>query len=97
MTKILILIILVGTTLSPIQTAQEISDAQKKEFIELLKTLPSKGEFYTEEAGRRAGPYLPAKRLFCWIHQQENYYALFHKERWVALSTSRFRLTDGRF
>jgi len=59
MTKILFLIILVGITLSPIHAAQEISDAQKKEFIELLKTLPSKGEFYTEEAGRRAGPYLP--------------------------------------
>ena len=41
------------------QTGQEVSDAQKKEFIELLKTLPSRGEFYTEEAGRRASPYLP--------------------------------------
>ena len=59
MTKISILIILVGITLSPIQTAQEISDAQKKEFIELLNTLPTKGEFYTEEAARRAAPYLP--------------------------------------
>lgn len=59
MTKILISIIIVALTLSPITAAQEISDAQKKEFFELLKTLPSKGEFYTEEAGRRAGPYLP--------------------------------------
>ena len=32
------------------QTANQISDAQKKDFIELLKTLPAKGEFYTDEA-----------------------------------------------
>ncbi len=38
---------------------QNASDAQKKEFIELLKTLPTKGEFYTEDAIRKAGPYLP--------------------------------------
>ena len=58
----------VALTLIPIQAGhslfyaqgrQEVSDAQKTEFIELLKTLPSKGEFYTEEAARRAGPYLP--------------------------------------
>jgi len=55
-------------TLTPIQAGHsffnpqgrhEVSDAQKREFIELLQTLPSKGEFYTEEAARRAGPYLP--------------------------------------
>jgi hypothetical protein len=37
----------------------QISDAQKNEFIELLKTLPHKGEFFTEEAVKRAAPYLP--------------------------------------
>ena len=35
---------------------QDASDAQKKEFIELLQKLPPKGEFYTEEAA--AGPAL---------------------------------------
>ena len=41
------------------EVGQDVSDAQKKEFIELLRTLPSKGEFYTEEAARKAAPYLP--------------------------------------
>lgn len=63
-----LVLILLALTLTPIhaghsvvypQGRQEVSDAQKTEFIELLKTLPSKGEFYTEEAARRAGPYLP--------------------------------------
>jgi WD40 repeat protein len=40
--------------------AQDSSAAQKKEFIDLLKTLPTKGEFYTDESIRRATPYLPA-------------------------------------
>ncbi len=66
MTRSFVLFVL-ALSLTPIQAAdsflnmpggQEVSDAQKTEFIELLKTLPSKGEFYTEEAARRAGPYL---------------------------------------
>ena len=63
-----LLIIILALTLNPIQVGhsvldmpagQEVSDSQKREFIELLKTLPFKGEFYTQEAARRAGPYLP--------------------------------------
>lgn len=63
-----VLIIILALTLTPIQAGhsicdvqvgQEVSDAQKREFIELLKTLPFKGEFYTQEAARKAGPYLP--------------------------------------
>jgi DNA-binding beta-propeller fold protein YncE len=46
--------------LVPAPAAQDASDAQKKEFIEVLKTLPTKGEFYTEEAVRTAAPFLPA-------------------------------------
>jgi hypothetical protein len=46
--------------LTPYQTAAtEISDAQKKDFLNLLKTLPHKGEFFTDEAIKTAGPYLP--------------------------------------
>lgn len=46
--------------LAPYQpAANQVSDAQKREFIEFLKTLPHKGEFFTEEGVRRAGPYLP--------------------------------------
>ena len=41
------------------QTAQEPSTAQKKDFIELLRALPVQGEFYTEDAIRRASPHLP--------------------------------------
>ena len=46
--------------LSPYQTAAtHISEAQKAEFIKLLKTLPSKGEFFTDEAAKAARPFLP--------------------------------------
>jgi hypothetical protein len=37
---------------------EKISDLQKKQFVELLKTLPVKGEFYAEESERKAAPYL---------------------------------------
>src|SRR5437773_11144948 len=37
----------------------QVSDTQKKDFIELLKALPHKGEFFTDEAVTKAGPYLP--------------------------------------
>ena len=44
----------------PMQTpANQISEAQKKQFVEVLKTLPHKGEFFTEDAVKTAGPYLP--------------------------------------
>lgn len=45
--------------LTPSQASSQISEAQKKEFIESLKTLPHKGEFFTDEAIEKAGPYLP--------------------------------------
>jgi len=44
---------------APALGIQEPYGAQKGEFIELLMTLPTKGEFYTEEAIQKAGPYLP--------------------------------------
>jgi|ERR1043166_123272 hypothetical protein len=39
--------------------AAQVSEAQKKEFLTLLKTLPHKGEFYTDDAIKAAAPYLP--------------------------------------
>ena len=39
--------------------AQDSSAAQRKEFLELLKSLPIKGEFYAEESIRKVTPYLP--------------------------------------
>jgi hypothetical protein len=45
--------------LAPVQVRDQTSHVQKQEFIELLKTLPLKGEFYTDDAIKKAGPYLP--------------------------------------
>lgn len=44
---------------APGQGSDQFSDVRKKEFIDLLGTLPRKGEFYTDEAVAKAGPYLP--------------------------------------
>jgi len=44
--------------LTPPQAASEISQTQKREFIQLLKSLPHKSEFFTDEAIQKAGPYL---------------------------------------
>ena len=46
--------------LTPLQTAGQVSETRKREFIELLRTLPRKGEFFTDESVKKAGPYLPA-------------------------------------
>ena len=46
--------------LAPQQSgATQVSDAQKKDFLNLLKTLPHKGEFFTDDAIKTAEPYLP--------------------------------------
>lgn len=53
-------ILLVLLVFTPLQTPDnQVSEAQKKQFIELLKTLPHKGEFFTKDAASTAGPYLP--------------------------------------
>ena len=41
------------------QGSDQFSDERKREFIDLLRTLPRKGEFYTDAAVVKAGPYLP--------------------------------------
>jgi len=38
--------------------ATPVTDAEKKEFLELLGKLPARCEFYTDEGVTRAGPYL---------------------------------------
>ena len=54
------LILLMFLALTPQQSAtSQISDAQKKDFLNLLKTLPHKSEFFTDDAIKTAGPYLP--------------------------------------
>ncbi len=60
------------STFAIAQTANQISDAQKKDFIEILKTLPVKGEFYTDEAIDKSQRYLPV--LFALTEKDiENY------------------------
>ena len=39
--------------------ATTISDRQKKDFVKLVRTLPHRGEFFTLDAIKTAGPYLP--------------------------------------
>ena len=45
--------------LAPSQASDQISDLRKQEFINLLRTLPTKGDLYTDEAVLKAGPFLP--------------------------------------
>ena len=53
-------ILMMLLVLTPQQSAaNQISDAQKKDFLNLLKTLPHEGEFFTDDAIKTAGPYLP--------------------------------------
>jgi hypothetical protein len=53
-------ILLMLLVLTPQQSpASQISNAQKKDFLNLLRTLPHKGEFFTDDAIKTAGPYLP--------------------------------------
>ena len=58
-----------------VQVSQEVSGDRKREFLELLKSLPFKGEFYTREAGRKAAPYLPV--LFSLTEQDTEKYDLY--------------------
>jgi len=53
-------ILLMLLVLTPQQSpANQISEAQKKDFLNLLKILPHKGEFFTDDAIKTAAPYLP--------------------------------------
>ena len=45
--------------LFPVQGSNQVTDRQKQEFINLLGTLPTKGEFYTDEAVIDATAYVP--------------------------------------
>ena len=45
--------------LAPVQGERSVTVAQKQEFIALLKSLPTKGEFYTDESVRRSLSYVP--------------------------------------
>lgn len=44
-------------SLSPCFADQEVTAAEKKEFLKLLAGLPTRGEFYTEEAVEKAIPH----------------------------------------
>jgi len=53
------LVLLTLLVLMPGQATNKISDQQKQEFIMLLQSLPTKGEFYTAESVEKARTYLP--------------------------------------
>lgn len=72
MTTAFLMLLLV---LTPWQVTSKVSDAQKQEFIKLLHELPVKGEFYTDEAIRKATPYLPV--LFALTEQDIKEYDVY--------------------
>jgi hypothetical protein len=49
--------LLVALALGQAQPEKAVTDAEKKEFLEVLAKLPSQGEFFTEEAITKAVPY----------------------------------------
>ena len=51
-------LLLVLVVLTSCKTSGQVSDAEKSAFLALLGTLPHKGEFYTEDAVKKAGPHL---------------------------------------
>ncbi len=50
-------IFIIGLTTPTCQESKRVTVAEKKEFLKLLETLPSKGEFFTKEAIDKAAPY----------------------------------------
>jgi hypothetical protein len=50
-------ILLVALALGQAQAGRAVTDAEKKEFLEVLTKLPTRGEFFMEEAISKAVPY----------------------------------------
>jgi hypothetical protein len=50
-------ILLLALALGQAQPGKAVTDAEKREFLEVLAKLPTKGEFFTEEAVTKAVPY----------------------------------------
>jgi hypothetical protein len=55
MIRVVLAMILMSLT---IQENSSVSKQQKEAFIQLLQALPTKGEFFTDEAVKEAGPYI---------------------------------------
>jgi hypothetical protein len=70
--QILLLLLFFAPTQAPVN---QISDDEKKQFVELLKTLPHRGEFFTEDAVKTAGPYL--KVLFALTEKDIDGYDIY--------------------
>lgn len=51
------IIFVAALTLAQLQADKPVTDAEKKEFLELLVKLPTKGEFYTDESVAKAARY----------------------------------------
>lgn len=50
-------ILLVILAIGQAQPAKPVTDAEKQEFLKVLSTLPTRGEFFTEDAVKKAVPY----------------------------------------
>jgi hypothetical protein len=49
--------LVLALAVSPSQAEKEVTAADKKDFLELLGKLPTKGEFFTDEAVQKAVPH----------------------------------------
>jgi hypothetical protein len=50
-------VLLIALAMGQPQPEKPVTEAEKQEFLKLLATLPSKGEFYTDEAVKKAVPH----------------------------------------
>jgi hypothetical protein len=50
-------LLLVVFAIGQSQSANAVTDAEKKDFVKLLATLPTRGEFFAEDAIQKAAPY----------------------------------------
>jgi hypothetical protein len=90
----LILMSLNDQTISALAVSQE----QKQEFIQLLKRLPTKGEFFTDDGAKEAGPFINV--LFALSEQDiENYdlYPFLAISRALSEDSSRRELAIRNF
>jgi hypothetical protein len=74
-TACLVILILLFFGLAKSQSENEISDVQKADLINLMKTLPVKGEFFTDKAIDKAQNSLPV--LFAFTEQDLEKYDIY--------------------
>jgi hypothetical protein len=55
----IVIVVVIWFLLKRMQNISDVTPEEKREFLELMDGLPSSGDSYTDEAIRKAGPYLP--------------------------------------